>query len=125
MFTSPRDEALTWLENNGIDERMSREEAELLIGRSKLPSEVRGACYDILAEWRNQDNIREAAAFALGLAQRHRHEGVMATSADLCCNDAEQAFRQERWGDCFARAIKSLKYSVGIFGDSFRQVASL
>jgi hypothetical protein len=62
---------------------------------------------------------------ALRLAQTNEHRGSMASSARLCAKDAEALFNKGDFEHAYKRAVYSLKYSVGVFGEAYRKAVEL
>ncbi len=62
---------------------------------------------------------------ALRLAQTNEHTGAMASSAKLCAQDAEALFNRGQFVACYERALRSLRYSVGIFGEAYKRAQAL
>lgn len=62
---------------------------------------------------------------AIALAQEHQNEGQMISSARLCVNDAVSLYCKGEYSYAFWRAIKSLAYSVGIFGADYQRALAL
>lgn len=51
----------------------------------------------------------------LALAKKHQNEGDMASSAQLCIQDAERAYKARAFESAKKWALRSLFYSVGVF----------
>ena len=65
-------------------------------------------------------NVREI----LALARRHVSNGAaMESSARLCLSDAIQAFENGHLDEAHASAVRSLRYSVGIFSPDYQRAA--
>jgi hypothetical protein len=74
----------------------------------------------------NTKPTMETAAYeAIRLAQLHEHRGVMASSARLCAADAVGRFNAGDFESAHRRAVDSLRYSVGIFGEAFKAAQAL
>lgn len=58
------------------------------------------------------------------LARKHCDEGVMASSARLCLASAIEAQNNGDYNTAKAWAVKSLKYSVGIFHAAYKKAAA-
>lgn len=65
----------------------------------------------------------EQTVAAIETARRHAGEGAMASSAALCLADAEALRKAGRLDDAHAAALRSLKYSVGIFHPDYTTTA--
>lgn len=63
------------------------------------------------------------ALAAIGLALKHINEGVMATSAQLCYDDACTCMMRSDYEHARTRALKSLAYSVGVFHEDYKKAA--
>ena len=58
----------------------------------------------------------------LTLARKHLHNGAaMATSAEVCMNDAVQQYDAGDFQSARYWALKSLKYSIGIFHNDYKK----
>ena len=70
--------------------------------------------------------VSEATAYeAMRLAQVHEHEGGMVSSAKLCVKDAEKLFNEGRYEHAYGWAVRSLKYSVGVFHADYAKAVAL
>lgn len=71
--------------------------------------------------------MRQQQAYnAILLARRNVNNGAaMQTSAEACLLDAEAQYRREAYITAWARAVKSLKYSVGIFHIDYKEAVEL
>lgn len=58
------------------------------------------------------------------LARKHMDTGVMASSARLCLASAIEAQNNGDYATAKAWAVKSLKYSVGIFHVDYKKASS-
>lgn len=63
------------------------------------------------------------ALVAISLALKHINEGVMATSAQLCYDDACECIMQSAYKHAKTCALKSLAYSVGILHTDYKKAA--
>ncbi len=68
---------------------------------------------------------KETAAAVLRLAKHHQDEGQMVSSAQLCCWEAEYYFALRQYTIAYGRALKSLKYSVGILSPVYHVALGL
>ena len=78
-----------------------------------------------MTNWEYQQTRRlySIAQYAIQLAERHKHEGVMAGSARVALDDAKKLLDKGEFRFARCRAIESLEYSVGIFHADYRQIA--
>ena len=61
---------------------------------------------------------------AIRLARKHVGNGAaMESSARLCLSDALELAEKERFEYAYARAVRSLAYSVGIFHADYQRAA--
>ena len=65
------------------------------------------------------------ATEAIEIAARCSSWGVMASSAQSCLDDAVWLTNRGQHADAYNRALESLRYSVGIFGESYKAAKAL
>ena len=65
------------------------------------------------------------ATQAIELAARCSTWGEMASSAALCLDDAVSLTNRGEHAYAYQRALDSLRYSVGIFGESYKAAKAL
>ncbi len=57
----------------------------------------------------------------INLARSHVHEGTMQSSARLNLSDANEAYDHGNYGAARLSALRSLKYSVGLFHEDYKR----
>lgn len=83
------------------------------------------AAYAVEAALPESTAIEQAATEAIEIAARCSTWGAMASSAALCLDDAVSLTNRGQHAYAYARALDSLRYSVGIFGEAYKAAKAL
>lgn len=68
---------------------------------------------------------KQQARGALILARENRKRGVMASSAQVCVEDAAHLYGKGDFDFAFKAACRSLTYSVGVFSPAYNEARKL
>lgn len=70
-------------------------------------------------------DIKQVTAEVIQMAHDFRHLANMRSSADLCLEDARRLHALGDHRYAAGRALRSLEYSVGVFGYAYQHAKSL